>query len=71
MFLAGVCPDFFNATDFGGSEHSEQKVCEVYIQSGLSWSAVSIGTGPATYKLVKASPIFSAFYSGIFTGVFV
>ena len=41
---------FFYATDFGGSEHSEEKVYEVYILFGLSWSAVFIGTGAASYK---------------------
>ena len=49
-------------TDFGGSEHSEEKVYEVYILFELSWSAVSIRTGAASYKrLVQVSPIFSAF----------
>ena len=34
----------------------------MYVLSGLSWSAVSIGTGAASYKqLVQVSPIFSAF----------
>ena len=48
--------------DFGRSEHSEEKVYEVYILSGPSWSAVSIGTGATSYKrLVQVSPIFSAF----------
>ena len=28
--LAGVRLDIFHATDFGGSEHSEEKVYEVY-----------------------------------------
>ena len=60
--LAGVRLDFFHSTDFRGSEHSEGKVYEVYTQSGLSWSAVSIGTGAASYKqLVQVSPIFSVF----------
>ena len=60
--MAGVRLDFFHATDFGGSEHSEEKVYEVYILFELSWSAVSIGTGAASYKrLVQVSPIFSAF----------
>ena len=55
-------PDFFHAMDFGGSEHSEEKVYEMYILLGLSWNAVSIGTGAASYKrLVHVSPIFSAF----------
>ena len=48
--------------DFGDSEHSEEKVCEVYILFELSWSAVSIGTGAASYKrLVQVSPINSDF----------
>ena len=38
--------------DFGGSEHSEEKVYELYILFELSWSAVSIGTGAASYKRV-------------------
>ena len=29
------------------SKHSKEKVYEVYTQSGLSWSVVSIGTGAA------------------------
>ena len=37
--LAGVRLDFFHATDFEGSEHSEEKVYEVYILFELSnWS---------------------------------
>ena len=48
--LAGVHLDFFHATDFRGSEHSEEKVYEAYILFELSWSAVSIGTGAASYK---------------------
>ena len=36
--------------DFGNSEHSVEKVYEVYILFELSWSAVSIGTGAASYK---------------------
>ena len=60
--LAGVRLDFFHATDFWGSEHSEEKVYEVYILFELSWSAVSIGTGAASYKrLVQVSPSFSDF----------
>ena len=48
--------------DFGGSEHSEEKVYEAYILFGLSWSAVSIRTGAASYKrLVQVSPYFSTF----------
>ena len=43
--LACVCLDFFHAADFMGSEHSEEKVYEVYTQSELSWSTVSIRTG--------------------------
>ena len=46
----------------GGSERSIEKACEVYILFELSWCAVSIGTGAASYKrLVKVSQIFSAF----------
>ena len=41
---------FFDATDFRGSEHSEEKIYEVYILFELSWSAVSIGTVAASYK---------------------
>ena len=48
--LTGVRLDFFHAMDFGGSEHSEEKVYEVYILFELSWSTVSIGTGAASYK---------------------
>ena len=72
--LAGVCLDFFHATDFGGSEHSEEKVYEVYILFELSWSTVCIGTGAASYKqLVQVSQMFSDFTEafGAFTGVFV
>ena len=73
--LASVRLVFFYATDFRGSKHSKDKVYEVCILSGLSWSAVSIGTRAASYKrLVQVSPIFSAFYCklcGTFTGVFV
>ena len=48
--------------DFGRSEHSEEKVCEVYILSGPSWNAISLGTGAASYKqLVQVSFNFSAF----------
>ena len=48
--------------DFRGPQHTEEKVYEVYFQFGLSWSAVSIGTGAASYKrLVQVSPIFRAF----------
>ena len=42
--------DFFHATDFWGSEHSVEKVYKVYILFELSGSAVSIGTGAASYK---------------------
>ena len=60
--LGGVRLDFFHAMDFGGSEHSVEKVYEVYILFELSWSAVSIGTGePVVSSLVQVSPIFSAF----------
>ena len=46
----------------GVSEHVIEKVYEVYILFVLSWCAVSIGTGAASYKrLVKVSQIFSAF----------
>ena len=48
--LAGVRPDFFHAADFGDSKHSEEKVYEVYILFELSWSAISIRTGAASYK---------------------
>ena len=47
--LAGVRLDFFHAEDFGGSEHSEEKVYEVYILFELSWSAVPIGNVTASY----------------------
>ena len=58
--LAGVRLDFFHASDFGGSEHIEEMVYEVYTQSGLSLSAVFIGTGAASYKrLVQVSPILA------------
>ena len=51
-------PYFFEATGFGSSEHSEEKVYEVYILFELSWSAES--TGAASYKrLVQLSLIFS------------
>ena len=60
--LAGVRLDIFHAMDFGGSEHSEEKVYEVYVLFGPSWSAVSIRTGAASYKrLVQVSPIFCDF----------
>ena len=69
--LAGVRLHFFHATDFGGSEHSEEKVYKVYILFELCWSTVSIGTGAASYKrLVQVSPFFCKL-SGAFTGVFV
>ena len=48
--LADVHLGLFHATDFRGPEHSEEKVYEVCILFGLSWSAVSIGTGAASYK---------------------
>ena len=41
---------FIHTLDFGRSEHSEEKVYEVYIQFELSWSVVSIRTGTASYK---------------------
>ena len=64
--LAGVRLDFLYATDIGGTEHSEEKVYEVYILFELSWSAVSIGTGAASYKrLVQVSLIFSTFTESI------
>ena len=48
--------------DFRGSEQIEEKVYELYILFGLSWSAVSIRAGAASYKrLVQVSSIFSAF----------
>ena len=60
--MASVCLDFFHAMDLGGSEHSKEKVYEVYILFELSWSAVSIGTGAASCKrLVQVSPNFSDF----------
>ena len=48
--------------EFGGSEHNEEKVYEVYILFELSWSDVSIGigTGAASYKrLVQVSLILA------------
>ena len=59
--MAGVRLYFFHAMDFGGSEHSEEKVYEVYILSGLTWSAASIGTGAASYncKLSGALRVYS------------
>ena len=36
--------------DFKDSEHSVERVYEVYILFELNWSAVSIGTGAASYK---------------------
>ena len=60
--LASVRLDYFHATDFGGSEHSEEKVYEVYILFQLCLSAVSIGFEAASYKqLVQVSLIFSTF----------
>ena len=53
--LAGVRLDFFHAMDFGGSEHSVEKVYEVYILFELSWSAVSIRTRAASYKRFSPS----------------
>ena len=46
MFWAMSAYILFHAMDFGRSEHSEEKVYEVYILSGLSWSAVSLRTRP-------------------------
>ena len=66
--LAGARLDFFHATDFGGSEHSEEKVYEVYILFELSWSAVSIGTGSVSYKWFSPG---ASDYSRFSTGVFV
>ena len=60
--LGDVHLDIFHAMDFGSSEHTEERVYEVYIRSGLNWSAVSLRTGATSYKwLVQASLIFSAF----------
>ena len=65
--MFGRCPPrFFSAKDFRGPEHSEEKVYEVYILFGLSWCAVSVGTGAASYKLficglVQVSAIFCDF----------
>ena len=60
--MASVHLDFFHAMEFRGSEHSEEKVYEVYILFELSWSSVSIGTGAASYKrLVQVRLIFSDF----------
>ena len=60
--MAGVRLDFFHAMDFGGSDHSEEKVYEVYIlfelvvgalyPSELELPAISVG---------QVSPIFSDF----------
>ena len=60
--MAGVRLDFFRAMDFGGSDHSEEKVYEVYIlfelvvgalyPSELELPAISVG---------QVSPIFSDF----------
>ena len=60
--MAGVRLYIFYAMDFRGSDHSEEKVYEVYTQFGLSWSTVFIGTGAASYKrLVQVSPIVTVF----------
>ena len=48
--LGNVRLIFFHAMNFGSSEHSEEKVYEVYTLSGLSWSTASFGTGAASYK---------------------
>ena len=62
MFWGDVRLDFFTAMDFGISEHSEEKVYEVFILSELSWIMVSIGTRATSYKrLFQVSLIFSAF----------
>ena len=50
IYLAGVRLDFFHATDFEVSEHSVEKVYEVYILFELNWSAVFIGIRAASYK---------------------
>ena len=56
--LAGVHLDFFHATDFGGSEHSEEKVYEVYFMFELSWSAVDNRTENCTEHLAhKAAKV--------------
>ena len=71
--MGDVCQDFFHAMDFGSSEHSDEKVHEVYILSGLSWSVVSIGTEAASYKrLFHVSLILRLFHklSGTFMSVF-
>ena len=71
--MGDVRLDFFHAMDFGSSEHTEEKIHKVYILSGLSWSAVSLGTGATSYKqLVQVSLIFSAFseHSGTSMSVF-
>ena len=58
--LGDVCLDIFHTTDFGSSEHSEEKVYEVCTLSGLGWSAASLGTGAASYKqLVQVSLILA------------
>ena len=56
--------------DFWSSEHSEEAVYKVYTLCGLSWSAVSLETGAASYKwLVQVSQIFSGFFSASFGAV--
>ena len=72
--MAGVRLDFFHATDFWGSEHSVEKVYEVYILFELSWSAVSMELElPVISSFVQVSPILALFckLSGAFTGTFV
>ena len=46
VVLAGVHLDFFQATDFGSSEHKEEKLSigSFHSVSGLSWSTVFLGT---------------------------
>ena len=66
--LANIHLDFFHATDFGNSEHSKEKC---YTQSGLSWNAISLGTGYTSYK--QLGPIISSSFcklSGAFMSVF-
>ena len=60
--LAGIRLYIFYTMDFEGSEHSKEKVYEVYILLELSLGTVSIGTGAASYmRLVQVCPIFSDF----------
>ena len=52
IFFVQIRPrvlDVFHACMYlESSGHSEEKVYEVYTQSGLSWSAVSLRTGAAS-----------------------